>query len=733
MYYGDKREAKVRIMHKLVESGWKAFGYSPDQSDSMTDYYHPADWSGIATKNGYVLLIDICNYNLSLSGKEEREYIYNSKRTVSNERITKLTAMMNDAASTENEKASCAVLIEKEKEKAGVEPEYTVKEVYPTFSHANPKGTSWHIEKDGQIIAKGKGVFSTNTYDWENKEKTAAEQKEEKITAFVSRVEKVLSDSDALQAEVIKVPVKTIQTVEKAVTAVTDADIKEGFTIVMKVGYTHGKSKGNKYTYINNGVFSKLGKNNKPSKSFDKMWSLSVTRINELLSKGHIAVIEFIEVTQYVEKTVFKKTARKQTVSNAPQIETPEATASQETESAHRGSDNSNEVTLTINEEKNGIELKFNGKPSSDIITSLKENGFRWSSYGGKWWAKQTEERLAFAQSLINGNNSVDSIEEVEPEQTATGGNTEAQDNVIHYNFSQTETTETEGKEVEGMVNTYDDIFSKFDNITITAEQKISNEDLEFCNEQEEIYKKTIAAYKTFNAQLQIIAILDKEHGQKFGKKTENYFHAQNTAFYYSMSKHDYEKAISDIKNAFIMYVCSYFERKYNITIDEDKVKNKYGEDITYNNIIDEIFIQLDGFNFTEKAEQEIKSKAKDIFYSNDKITIRNNKLILDGHFAYHDSIWKEYRLTGKHESILMALSHFEDGNTNVKEELSNKYFGYNNERSKDNYDKYEVQTLSKVKTIKFLKNGKMEIEFLSNQVASKFANEYCGYNQQSA
>ncbi|MBT2759876.1 methyltransferase [Paenibacillus sp. ISL-20] len=322
MYYGDKREAKVKIMGKLVEAGWKVYGYTPDESDFMTDYYSPAHWSGIATKNGYVLLIDV--YSLSDSGREIRKYNYNNKQAVSNARIEKLTAMMNDEASTENEKVSCATLIEKELEKGKVEPSYTVEEVYPTFTHANPKGTTWHIEKDGQIIAKGKGVFSTNTYDWENKELSSEKQKEIKINAFVERIEKVLKDSDALQPVIVKVPVKATKMVEKDTAQVTNADIKEGFTFIMKVGYTQGKSKGNKYTYVQNGVFSKLGKNNKPSKSFDKMWSPSVERLNELLGKGHIAIIEFVEVVEYQEKTVFKKTARKQTVSSAPAIETTE-------------------------------------------------------------------------------------------------------------------------------------------------------------------------------------------------------------------------------------------------------------------------------------------------------------------------------------------------------------------------------------------------------------------------
>lgn len=416
MYYGDKREAKVKIMSKLVDAGWKVYGYTPDESDFMTDYYSPAHWSGIATKNGYVLLIDIAQYNLSDSGREIRKYDNSNKKTVSNSRIQKLTAMMNDQASTENEKASCAVLIEKELEKANIEPSYTVEEIYPTFS-ANPKGSTWHIEKDGQIIAKGKGVFSTNTYDWENKEKSSAEQKEEKINTFVERIEKVLNDSDALQPVVIKVPVKVTKMVERDTTVVTSSDIKEGFTFIMKVGYTHGKNKGNKYSYIKDGLFSKLGKNNKPSKSFDKMWSMSVERINELLGKGHIAVIEFEEVTEYEEKTVFKKTARKQPkATSAIQIETTEEITAekQPTEQPTQETQGAT-VTVKLNEELNGIELYFSDIPSVEIRDQLKSNGFRWSRKGF-WYAKQSEKTL----SLANSFNSSEAIEATATNQEPT-------------------------------------------------------------------------------------------------------------------------------------------------------------------------------------------------------------------------------------------------------------------------------------------------------------------------
>ena len=49
--YYDYREVGVMIAHKLMNmEGWKVYGYKADESDSMTDYYSPAYWNGVAEK-----------------------------------------------------------------------------------------------------------------------------------------------------------------------------------------------------------------------------------------------------------------------------------------------------------------------------------------------------------------------------------------------------------------------------------------------------------------------------------------------------------------------------------------------------------------------------------------------------------------------------------------------------------------------------------------------------------
>lgn len=48
-------------------------------------------------------------------------------------------------------------------------------------------------------------------------------------------------------------------------------------------------------------------------------------------------------------------------------------------------------VEVTYNDEKNGIELRFNSKPSDDIRSMLKTARFRWSRRLSLWYAKNTD------------------------------------------------------------------------------------------------------------------------------------------------------------------------------------------------------------------------------------------------------------------------------------------------------------------------------------------------------
>lgn len=63
-------------------------------------------------------------------------------------------------------------------------------------------------------------------------------------------------------------------------------------------------------------------------------------------------------------------------------------------------------LNITLNTEKNGIELRFDAKPNTSIITAIKETGFRWSGKQRMWYANQNDETVALANQISESEGS---------------------------------------------------------------------------------------------------------------------------------------------------------------------------------------------------------------------------------------------------------------------------------------------------------------------------------------
>ncbi len=439
--YYDKRSAKVAIMSVLVEKGWKIYGYKADESDMMTDYWSPADWDGVAEKNGFILLVD--QYSTHYSGYEVKKYNYNVKGTSADNRkkIEKLYATLNDAASTPNEKEICKRKIEALENKEPNTPTYTVLETYPTFSYANPKSCTWHIEKDGEIIAKGKGL--TTVYDCNNRELT--KQNAEK---FVSKIEKHIKDDTQLEkviTKVVKKVIKPIQVVDRQTIQKGDVlsfDYHGHYWIVLDV-YTRKDGK-------QCATYELLGSEKRGYQRLTsgKRYYDYIPTLEKNVEAGRVKIHTLQEVEEVTEKVSYKKTKRKQKVQEDNLLSSEvseEVAATQETnttiETPQQEETPTNENTITVEAENNGItyetgtgtkgngiEITFTSKPNEEIRNAMKANGFRW---GGKkrpsiWWAIESDETLQLAKMLVgevsqtenNSNNDITDQQTKDQEET---------------------------------------------------------------------------------------------------------------------------------------------------------------------------------------------------------------------------------------------------------------------------------------------------------------------------
>ena len=165
--------------------------------------------------------------------------------------------------------------------------------------------------------------------------------------------------------------------------------------------------------------------------------------------------------------------------------------------------------------------------------------------------------------------------------------------------------------------------------------------------------------------------------------------------------------------------IAYYFTKKYNVTIDDSKIFNKYRDkfdyhnknnpdktlkldlieyvDIDYNIILDEIFLQLGGFSFKEKAIDEIKQKAKTPLYYN-----------------RYRNYWN-YEIKGKTIKFRTSINHIEPA----------LYFYDNNET-----DIINCYTHNKIDDYKSYDNGNTDIKFYNASDALDFAKRYLGYTE---
>lgn len=84
----------------------------------------------------------------------------------------------------------------------------------------------------------------------------------------------------------------------------------------------------------------------------------------------------------------------------AQQAESTERTETPAPEPAAQQSANVPQARFNLNEAQNGIEIKFLEKPSQEVLTGLKNAGFRWSRFKKHWYSKQNPRAMAFAESI---------------------------------------------------------------------------------------------------------------------------------------------------------------------------------------------------------------------------------------------------------------------------------------------------------------------------------------------
>lgn len=281
-------------------------------------------------------------------------------------------------------------------------------------------------------------------------------------------------------------------------------------------------------------------------------------------------------------------------------------------------------------------------------------------------------------------------------------------------------------------------ILNAFENIEVKNENRISNEDLEIIKKYQkdfDNFKNTFLQYEKF--------YIDNPLDAPVYRGDYNYNDTKSC----KMLEKLYENFMKDAY-IFSNSIYRYFKDKYNIELENrfnkgteycveyrkeesEKRLNFYKNELNYNLILDDIFIQLDGFDFNSKAEQELKSSFKGIFlFPTKNYSDLKNKKVSISSFFYIDSFDKKwgrdkvsYNSRDRFNILDKVLTCFEYGT--VKNSLNATMDKILNNDGDIVFTKHEL-IFDKIDSIKLYKNGKLDINFKSTEYARIFAKEYC-------
>jgi len=224
MHWTERNNATARIGAALARRGWTLYGWKEDQSDSMTDYYSPESWDGVASKQGAVAVVDCSSaresgrvvtrrilepvgdcpackgtgdhpsgWTLQAARDEPRRFHTETARpgTVS---------LMPDVVSPiqfngqgwgagipegENMRGTCGILRCHDCGGRGTtlgNAREEVVETWPKFQ-GNPTHKLWHVEQDGRMLVSGTGLGPCALH---NGGKEAAEKIADKMDAALA-------------------------------------------------------------------------------------------------------------------------------------------------------------------------------------------------------------------------------------------------------------------------------------------------------------------------------------------------------------------------------------------------------------------------------------------------------------------------------------------------------------------------------------------------------------------
>ena len=296
------------------------------------------------------------------------------------------------------------------------------------------------------------------------------------------------------------------------------------------------------------------------------------------------------------------------------------------------------------------------------------------------------------------------------------------------------------------------DLYAKFSAVEVLSADRISETDKLFCEKNQAAYEAAVTSYQELvffwrdmvNAQ-------HEQLGERGGNSLYfDYLSMKEGAY---ISEETVKKHIESLHKLYIKHVAGYFEKSYHVSLDiyaiydalmPEKPDSDASEEdeaayhkrlqtliLRYQDMLDNIFEQMDGRSFSEQALFELKTECHDAAWNDSthearfelkKDTIRFMREFSDYTYPRSYSSLPDWSLKEKMKSVMRGVGHYETGRyEQFPEDIEDLLTG----RAK--WDVVEFSDCSKVKQLKRFKNGNAYLKFVSATCAREFIDEYLG------
>lgn len=290
-------------------------------------------------------------------------------------------------------------------------------------------------------------------------------------------------------------------------------------------------------------------------------------------------------------------------------------------------------------------------------------------------------------------------------------------------------------------------LLDKFENVSIRNDERISAEDKSFCETYQAAYtaalKSVLEIHKVCNGSLAI--------------QSEIFFELPDSGYKCFLDDYsnlpDIDISYEKIHQVLIKRIVNHFTSKYKVTISFEEVaesllpekpsggkwadnaddwkayqKAIYKLVLNYSDILDRIFILLNGRSFVDRALDELKEKCHNAAWNSYRkiadYEVKKDVIRLTSYACkFNDWYSGPWELNDCTKEILRGLAHFETGTFDLFPHGFSELLGWGHIKEATS----EFALCDKIKALKMFKNGRVDIRFASPELAKRFSDEYLG------